>query len=363
MFYKDRDLLVSKFASSAAHVAGRPLVAAETGTWVAEHFTETLADLKRNVDDLFLAGVNHVFYHGTCYSPDEAGWPGWLFYAATQFNPRNPIWRDVPALNAYVARCQSILQSGRPDNDLLVYWPIHDLWHDQGSLVEELSVHRRHWLDGQPMGEPARAFGKRGYSFDFVSDRQVASAQATNGLIVLPGARYQTLLVPRCRSMPLSTLRRLLDLARTGATVLFEGGMPPDVPGLAGLGERRQQLARLVAPLRLQALDEGPVHCASLDQGRVLVGPASGRWSSSPAVPICPPASPPADWRPGRRSGARRRSVLRAPPGTLSRSTRLLRPGSFSSISAGWPRARGSASTAGSTAPCSCRLSAFCWTT
>jgi hypothetical protein len=81
MFYKDRNKLISKFASSAAHVAGRQLTASETGTWLKEHFTETLGDMKYLLDDLFLAGVNHVFYHGTCYSPDEAGWPGWHFYA------------------------------------------------------------------------------------------------------------------------------------------------------------------------------------------------------------------------------------------------------------------------------------------
>ena len=71
MFYQDRNKLISKFASSAAHVTGKNLVAAETGTWLAEHFTETLADMKYLLDDLFLSGVNHVFYHGTCYSPDE----------------------------------------------------------------------------------------------------------------------------------------------------------------------------------------------------------------------------------------------------------------------------------------------------
>ena len=42
-------------------------------------------------------------------------------------NPRNSVWRDVPALNAYAARCQAVLQSGQPDNDILLYWPIHDL--------------------------------------------------------------------------------------------------------------------------------------------------------------------------------------------------------------------------------------------
>ena len=84
MFHHDRNKLISKFASSAAHVAGQPLTSSETGTWLEEHFTETLADMKYLLDDLFLSGMNHVFYHGTCYSPDEAGWPGWLFYAATK---------------------------------------------------------------------------------------------------------------------------------------------------------------------------------------------------------------------------------------------------------------------------------------
>lgn len=274
MFHKDRDILVSKFASSAAHVIGRPLVAAETGTWVAEHFTETLADLKSNVDDLFLAGVNHVFYHGTCYSPVEAGWPGWLFYASTQLNPRNPIWRDLPTLNAYVTRCQSILQSGRPDNDLLLYWPIHDLWHDQEPLVEELSVHRRRWLDGQPIGPLARSLWNQGYAFDFVSDRQIATARGVNRDLALPGGHYRALLVPRCQRMPLATLRALLDLARDGATIVFEHSLPQDVPGHTELEVRRRDLRAIEASLRFTPLGKEGLRRAEFGKGRVLVGPA-----------------------------------------------------------------------------------------
>ncbi len=59
MFRDDREILVSKFASSAAHVNGRQLVASETGTWLAEHFTETLGEVKLLVDEFFVAGVNH----------------------------------------------------------------------------------------------------------------------------------------------------------------------------------------------------------------------------------------------------------------------------------------------------------------
>ena len=33
-------------------------------------------------------------------------------------------------MNAYVARVQSVLQAGRPDNDVLLYWPFDDLIDD-----------------------------------------------------------------------------------------------------------------------------------------------------------------------------------------------------------------------------------------
>ncbi|HEU5072436.1 MAG TPA: glycosyl hydrolase, partial [Verrucomicrobiae bacterium] len=174
MFYRDRNRLISKFASSAAHVAGKPLVSAETGTWLDEHFTETLGEMKFLLDDMFLSGVNHVFYHGTCYSPDEAGWPGWHFYASFEMNPRNSIWRDVPALNAYAARCQAVLQRGRPDNDILLYWPLHDFWSDPQGTVRNLTVHARDWFEEQPIGKTAQQLWGAGYQFDYISDRQLS---------------------------------------------------------------------------------------------------------------------------------------------------------------------------------------------
>jgi hypothetical protein len=260
MFAKDRDPLMAKFASSAAHVVGRQLVAAETGTWLSEHFTETLGSLKDLVDELFLSGVNHVFYHGCCYSPDEAPWPGWLFYASTEMNPRNPIWRDVPALNAYIARCQSLLQSGKPDNDLLLYWPIHDFWDTPTGRVQGFTVHAN-WFRNTPFGNTAQELWKRGYSFDYISDRQLADARASRKGIQTAGGRYRAVVIPSCRNMPVETLENLRNLAKDGATVMFLNvlplvkqtqdeitvtleGFPSDVPGLDHLEERRKKLTR-----------------------------------------------------------------------------------------------------------------------
>ena len=104
----DRDVLISKFASSSAHVSGMARTSAEACTWLDDHFKDTPLDYKRFLDRLLLAGVDKVYYHGLCYSPTNAVWPGWCFYASSETNPRNPLWRDFGSLNAYVTRVQSV---------------------------------------------------------------------------------------------------------------------------------------------------------------------------------------------------------------------------------------------------------------
>ena len=250
MFHSDRNKLISKFASSAAHVAGKPLVSSETGTWLEEHFTEKLSDVKYLFDDLFLSGVNHMFYHGVCYSPDEAGWPGWHFYASLEMNPRNPIWRDAPALNAYAARCQSILQSGAPDNDILLYYNAADFWmHPGDKLLPQLTVHARDWFEGQPIGKVAKELWEKGYAFDYVSDAQLKAAMVADGKIQMAGGQYQVVVVPECKFIPLETFRQLLALAEKGATVVFEREMPKDVSGGGNWEEERVELKALKSKL------------------------------------------------------------------------------------------------------------------
>jgi hypothetical protein len=267
MFHLDRNILISKFASSAAHVAGHPLTSAETGTWLEEHFTVTLGDLKSLADDMFLAGVNHIFYHGLCYSPDEAGYPGWHFYASTEMNPRNSIWHDVPALNEYIARCQSVLQSGKPDNDILLYWPIEDFWMQPGQqLLPQLTVHARDWFEHQSIGQTANDLWNAGGSFDYASDAQLQKAHVIGGKVVVPGGQYQVIVVPACKYIPLETMKRLVILAINGATVIFDRQLPEDVAGLAQLANRRAVFHNLAGAIKSAAADGGVI-----GQGHVLI--------------------------------------------------------------------------------------------
>lgn len=242
----DSDPRICRMASSAAHVAhepGKQLVSAESCTWMREHWHGTLGQIKLEMDLFFLAGINHVIYHGSCYSAKDAEWPGWFFYASTKADWRNSIWRDMPYLNEYIARCQSVLQAGEPANDVLVYWPIHDLWMDSAGLLKNLVVHNKGWIADHRIGEVADLLDGNGYSFDFVSDRMLESIRYQDGGLCAPGGTYKVILVPECKFMPAETLKRLGELSRQGATVIFEKELPGDVPGYGGLAKRRELFA------------------------------------------------------------------------------------------------------------------------
>ncbi len=222
MFGKDdRDILISKFASSAAHVKGTKLVSAESCTWIDEHFCERPAEIKAFLDRLFLAGVNHVFYHGCCYSPVEAVWPGWCFYASVEMNPRNPIWREMGAMNKYVTRCQSLFQTWTPDNDLAILWDPTSFREKQKGEVAQMTVHARDWFYGEKIGEVAKELYEAGYAFDYISPRMVKAGFAKKYAELVDPERFE--IPSRARRMPFDAKSGLLATRwkKDGETAYF----------------------------------------------------------------------------------------------------------------------------------------------
>ncbi len=260
--------LVNRFSSSAAHVAGRDVVISESFTWLRNHYHTALSHIKAESDKLLLNGINCIYYHGICFSPKETTWPGWLFYASTEANARNSIFRDVPILNAYITRCQSVLQEGAPHNDVLLYWPVYDLWMSGGTGEKRFSVHHPEWIDETPCGQAGRWMMDKGYTFDFVSDKQLQEATCQDGVLRTSGsAEYRTVLVPAAKAMKVDTARRLIKLAEAGATILVWQTLPQDVPGWKDHTDRRTQLEKVFATL---ALDESGA--ADVGTGKVILG-------------------------------------------------------------------------------------------
>ena len=219
----DSDLSMLKYAASAAHVTGKPYASSETFTWLTEHFRTSLAQMKPDLDLMFVAGVNHMYFHGGCYSPQDAPWPGWRFYASVDMTPNNTIWRDATELTDYITYCQTRLQQGQPDNDFLVLLPVRDMWKDntQKRLLQ---------FDIHSMGKKAPDFiasilkiDALGYDCDYISEALLLQTQYVSGMLqTAAGTRYKGLIIPGTETTVSPQLaRHIQKLQKQGAHIIY----------------------------------------------------------------------------------------------------------------------------------------------
>lgn len=265
------DINMLKFASSAANITGKPLISNESFTWLTEHFKTSWSQVKPEAEQIFLSGINHIFYHGTTYTPADVQFPGWLFYASTNFVPENSLWPNIKGLNSYIERTQSVLQSGKPDNEILMYWPVYDQWANPKGKGMAFKIHNiEKWLHPTAFYENLEKLGKSGYSLDMVSDKMIGEAQLENGKIQISksGGSYKVLIIPQLNHLPESTLKNILVLAQNGALVIFQSE-PKDVPGFFELEKRRRELQSLWKTIPFQ--QNGNLQSAIFGKGKIVL--------------------------------------------------------------------------------------------
>lgn len=268
----DGDPAILKYASSAAHITGKQYTSSETFTWLTEHFRTSLSQCKVELDQMFTSGVNHIYFHGSTYSPKDAAWPGWKFYASVDMSPTNPFWRDAPAFFDYITRTQSFLQYGTPDNDFLLYMPMYDIWETQkGDYFTTFSIHGMRerlpeFCDG------VETIMASGYDLDYISDHFIQTTVVENGLLKTEGgATYKALILPAATLIPLETLQKIYEFAQQGATVIFSDHYPSDVPGLSRLDERRTEFNNILKQLpQVSSFEKTTVN--KLGKGVIITG-------------------------------------------------------------------------------------------
>jgi hypothetical protein len=212
-----RRFSTTRWATSAGHIYGRPVISSETWTWLhSPVFSATPLDMKAEADIHFLQGINQLVGHGWPYSPPEAGEPGWRFYAAAVFNEHNPWWIVMPDITKYLQRVSWILRQGTPVNDVAVYLPTHDAF--AGFKINgRASVNQA--MDALIGPEVVPAILDAGYGFDFIDD----------GAIAAKGIGYKVLVVPNVERIPLETYRKFAEFK---GTVIFTKRLPSKAPGL-----------------------------------------------------------------------------------------------------------------------------------
>ena len=124
------------------------------------HWNQWPATLKRSADDAFVDGINHFVWHTFSCSPAAFGRPGIEYFAGTHIN-RNVTWhKQSRAFLAYLARCQAMLQAGKPVTDIAVYAG-HNPYRHWGR-------YRQLPWDGATIAIP------RGYNYDILNDEKLS---------------------------------------------------------------------------------------------------------------------------------------------------------------------------------------------
>ena len=190
---RDEERFFVKQGSSAAHIYGKTLVAAEGMTSIGPQWEESIwRNLKPTFDQAVCEGLNRLVWHTFTSSPKEAGLPGQEYFAGTHLNPNVTWWNKAAPFLAYINRTQFLLQQGVPVSDVLIYY---------GDNIPNFVQYKG--------ADPAQVLP--GYDYDVIDEYALTHRTAAkDGRIVLPeGTAYQVLVLPdrarhlaRCRCAP-----------------------------------------------------------------------------------------------------------------------------------------------------------------
>ncbi|MGH9403653.1 MAG: glycosyl hydrolase [Terriglobia bacterium] len=238
------DIAHRRLASSAGHIYQKPLISAETYTELhAPLFTVTLEMMKAATDAQFLDGLNQIVNQGYPYSPPQAGQPGWTFYAPTCINHNCIWWRHYPHLARYIQRTSALLQQGAAVNPIGVYLPLADLYAEFGAG----GLHIDEAMERRLGAELVSGLRREGYDFDFINDHALQTiAKVESGRLLAGSGVYSAVIVPKSRYIPLESLNRLAEFAKSGGFLTFVEQAPDVAPGLVDQESRTQRLRSIL---------------------------------------------------------------------------------------------------------------------
>ena len=122
----------NRIPASAAAIAGKPIVSAETFTclygWPRNHMRqEQVADLKLLADALFANGVNQIVWHGKPHTRRGAR-DSTNFYATVHLGDSSTLTPHLKEFNAYLERVAYHMRRGKPYYHIAQYLPTEDAW-------------------------------------------------------------------------------------------------------------------------------------------------------------------------------------------------------------------------------------------
>ncbi len=229
-------------AASAAHTYGRKIIGSEAFTagetggnrWETDPYA-----LKRLGDLMYCAGVNKFIFHAGTLQRWPHLVPGLTFGKVGSQLSRTVTWWDNggTAWFRYLSRCQWMLQQGLPVADVCV-------------LSGENAPPPTYGGSTFPAVPP-------GYDFDLCStDAFLNRMSCRDGRLVMPdGMSYRLLMLPDDTSMTLPVLRKIKELADSGATII--GPKPTRSPSYVGYPGGDEEVRKLAEEIWRPQLNQG----------------------------------------------------------------------------------------------------------
>ncbi len=266
-------------AASIAHIEGKKVVAAEAFTAYLDAWKQYPGSMKNQGDWAFATGINKFMFHTYQHqSLPENLKPGMTMGPYGVHHDRNQTWWSmVDGYHKYVARCQYMLQQGKPVADILYLTPegapqvfrapasaltsADDLTNSLSFSVKEEIIPGQSKQDILP--------DHKGYNFDGCSSSQILKATVSKGKIIFPsGASYCLLVLPKTETMTPALLTKIESLVKAGATVI--GNPPRKSPSLVNypvcdiqVGEKAKMMwGELTAPEEIskRVLGKGKIY-------------------------------------------------------------------------------------------------------
>jgi len=280
------DIQHRRLASSAGHIYRKPIISAESYSWLRfPLFMVTLEMMKAASDAQFLDGINQIVNQGYSYSPPQAGQPGWTFYASTVVNHNNIWWPHYHYLTQYIQRVCALLQQGVAVNPVGVYVPLADVYAKFGIGGLNMDVEIERQLGTKWLLDLRRS----GYDFDFINDDALARVASVEAGVLRAGTgAYRVVIIPEVQYMPPESLEVLLKFVQNGGCVMFAGWHNTvTAPGLKDNDTRSARVKSILTTLRGGS---GPAldRFETCGKGKVLVSD-----HTSTALASLPAALPP----------------------------------------------------------------------
>ena len=211
------------YTAAGGHLTGRKIISTEAMTNTKGVFKMTLEDMKQADDMNFITGINHSVLHGYNYSPEAAGFPGWIRFGA-YYNEQNTWWPYMHHWTDYNARLNYVMQNSKPVKQIAVLGPVADLWSQRGLI--RVPFHMEPWY----LYELWQSFSQAGSSVEYINERVIREADKNNGQLSFGPMTYQALVVASVGSMELATAEAIDEYVNRGGKLVILDSLPQRDP-------------------------------------------------------------------------------------------------------------------------------------